>query len=383
MAFSALRHVGSIIRKRRPIHLTFFVTRRCNARCRFCFYLSEEQRRAHEGEEELSLSEIESISTSMGKLLWLAFSGGEIFLRKDLEQIAETFYRNNSPVHILLPTNGLLPDRTADVVERILRTCSSSTVTVKLSLDGPEAIHDSLRGVYGAYRKVKETCRLLSGLRRRWRNLEIGINTVLCAGNQEHVGEVRDMAAGMEGVSTHTVSLIRGSVADPSLKEVSSHTYERIAATGGASRNGRYGFRGSRLKSAQDALQKRSILETMVARRRSTPCFAGRLNIVLAENGDVYPCEMFSMNMGNVRERGYSIPAVLASTEAKGVLGGIDRKDCWCTHECYHMTNIFFSPARYPALAAEYTTELGRNLLGRIFPVGPAEGPAGTVVSGK
>ena len=46
---------------------------------------------------------------SLGQLLWLAFSGGETFLRDDLVEIADVFYKNNRPAIILLPTNGLLP----------------------------------------------------------------------------------------------------------------------------------------------------------------------------------------------------------------------------------------------------------------------------------
>ena len=29
-------------------------------------------------------------------------------------------------------------------------------------------------------------------------------------------------------------------------------------------------------------------------------------------------------------------------------------KNCYCTHECYFMTNILFNPRLYPALAREY-----------------------------
>ena len=37
MRHSPLRHAGALLWKRRPLHLTFFVTRRCDARCGFCF----------------------------------------------------------------------------------------------------------------------------------------------------------------------------------------------------------------------------------------------------------------------------------------------------------------------------------------------------------
>ena len=170
---------------------------------------------------------------------------------------------------------------------------------------------------------------------------------------------------------THTVSLIRGRVADPSLKDVDVETYRRVAAMRHGSHSGdmgTYRFRGARLKAAQDVVQSRSILEAMEQRKRSTPCYAGRLNVVLTENGEVFPCESFEHSMGNVREATYNLPAVLRSDAAASVLGRIRRKECWCTHECYHMTNIFFNPARYPELAAEYLRGLSRKPLNSPVP---------------
>ena len=71
--YSAARFIPSIFAKRRPIHLTYFVTRKCNARCPYCFYPPRAPEAA-EGEGELSLAEIRQASGSLGRLLWLAFS---------------------------------------------------------------------------------------------------------------------------------------------------------------------------------------------------------------------------------------------------------------------------------------------------------------------
>ena len=40
--YSPFRHLPSAFVKSRPVQLTLFLTRKCNARCRFCFYLSPE-----------------------------------------------------------------------------------------------------------------------------------------------------------------------------------------------------------------------------------------------------------------------------------------------------------------------------------------------------
>ena len=44
----------------------------------------------------------------MGPLLWVAFGGGEPFLRDDLPRIAAAFARHGAR-HLTIPTNGLAP----------------------------------------------------------------------------------------------------------------------------------------------------------------------------------------------------------------------------------------------------------------------------------
>ena len=75
------------------------MTRRCNARCPYCFYLQSQSLECDNSsdspENELTLEEIRKLAPSFGRLLWLAFSGGEIFLRKDLVEISQIFYECN------------------------------------------------------------------------------------------------------------------------------------------------------------------------------------------------------------------------------------------------------------------------------------------------
>ena len=359
MTYSPFRHFGSIVWKQRPIQFTFFLTRRCNAKCPFCFYLSQKDQLASSG-NELTLAEIEKIVPQLGKLLWLAFSGGEIFLRSDLVEITSLFYRINQPATILLPTNGLLQDTIYTSTETILQNCPESSIVVKLSLDGPEQIHDELRGVPGAYRKTLRTCEALGELVDRYANLELGINTVFCQANQDHIEEVIDLVQTMPQVNTHTVSLIRGEVFRDDLKKVDLQKYKKIISRLESDLKkrlaARYRFRGAKLKAAQDILQRRLISEAAGETKRSSPCYAGKLNLVLTETGDLFPCEDFSerMRFGNVRENKYDLQGLLRSERGRNILKFIDSKGCHCTHECYFMTNILFNPRRYPALFREY-----------------------------
>lgn len=363
MKYSPFRHLGSVFWKNDPIQLTVFLTRRCNAKCPFCFYLSSGQQDA--AQEELSLAEFEKLSASLGNLLWLAFSGGEIFLRDDLVEIASLFYRQNKPAIILLPTNGLRPAKIYRDTENILRNCPNSIVTVKLSMDGPEDIHDQLRGVKGAFKKMLFCYQTLAPLLEKYDNFELGINTVFCAANQDLMSETIELVGSLDKIRAHTISLIRGQVGDDGLKKVDLEKYkaasELLAANLREAQAARYGFRGGGLKAAQDIVQRRLIYETSLQNRQIVPCQAGKLTAVITETGEVYPCESFSNKLGNVRESDYDVRKILHGRQGKAVKAAIKREKCYCTHECYMMMNILFSPSQLPNLFREYAKLRARS----------------------
>lgn len=355
--YSPLRHISSVLWKRRPIQLTFFVTARCNLRCPFCFYLKRIEN-PEPGARELSLEEIDKVSRSLGRLLWVAFSGGEIFLRDDFVEISRVFYKNNRPPIMLYPTNGQLPDIIKDRTEQILKHCKKSIIAVKLSLDGLNGAHDALRNKPGCFEKTMRTYHLLGDLLGRYPHFELGINTVLCSQNQDKMEGIIDFVSGLKDIYTHTISLIRGNLLDESYKKVDVKNYERainrleenLKKTGPQI----YRFKGARIKAAQDILQRRLIHYTLLALKRITPCYAGRLNLVLTETGEVYPCEMLTESFGNVRDYDYDMGQILRSEKAREVTGSIQNGRCYCTHECYFMTNILFNPRWYSSLVKEY-----------------------------
>lgn len=357
MMYSPFRHFPSVLLKSRPIQLTFFATRECNSRCPFCFYLRGKGP-AGRTRAELSLEEVEKLSKSFDTLLWLLFSGGEVYLRRDIAEIAKVFYDDCKPAIITFPTNGLLPELIKESTEEILKHCKKSVVVVKLSLDGLYEEHDSLRNVEGNFRKVMQTYEMLSGLLENYPNFELGVNTVFCSKNQDKMKEIINFVNRLDKVRAHTLSMIRGDLEEESFKNIDLKLYkEAIDAMEKNLRSGEasiYGFKGARLKAAQDLLQRRLIYATMLRKRRLVPCYAGRLNLVLTESGDVYPCEILDKKMGNIRDHDCDMRQLLQSEEAKKIIREIETNDCYCSHECYFTTNILFNPRLYPALAREY-----------------------------
>lgn len=356
MPFSPLRHVDSIFWKRKPVHVTFFVTKICNAACPFCFYIWREDGPAP---GELTLPEIERVADSLPKLLWLAFSGGEIFVRKDFAEIVEAFYRKNQPVVMLFPTNGIMTERIVQTMTRLCESCPDSRLVAKISLDGPPEYHDRMRVVKGCYQKAMQTYEGLAPLLERFENFDLGVNTVLCAENQDLVdGFIDTVAATMPRITTHTVSLARGDMPSPELKNVQLEKYQAaVLKLEQRVKSGKlpvYRFQGGKWKAAQDIVQRQLIFETARQDRRLTNCYAGTLNLVLAADGDLHPCEDFSMRFGNVKDHGFDVTRVLQTEPARRILADIAAWKCHCTHECFMMTNTLFNPRLIPKIAKEY-----------------------------
>jgi MoaA/NifB/PqqE/SkfB family radical SAM enzyme len=314
-----------------------------------------------QGQSELSLEEIKRISRSMDNFLWVLFSGGEIYLREDLVEISRTFYENNKPVILTYPTNGLLPELIKERTEEILKHCRKSVVVVKLSLDGLGAAHDSLRHVPGNFKRLMQTYEALGGLLENYSNFEIGINTLFCSENQYRMNGdngIIEFVRGLDKVRTHTLSMVRGGLKEERYKAIDLKEYHKAIRT--LEKNLKapqaqvYTFMGARFKAAQDNLQRRLIYQTMRQKRRLIPCYAGRLNLVLTEMGDLYPCELSDQKIGNVRDHGYDVKKLLDSPGAKKAIDKIEPGACYCSHECYFTTNILFNLRMYPSLASDY-----------------------------
>jgi MoaA/NifB/PqqE/SkfB family radical SAM enzyme len=314
-----------------------------------------------QGEPELSLEEVKRISRSMDNFLWVLFSGGEVYLREDIVEMSALFYQNNKPAILTYPTNGLEPDLIKERTEEILKYCKKSVVVVKLSLDGVGEEHDALRRMPGNFERLMQTYEALRGLLDKYSNFEIGINTLFCSENQHCMNGdngIIEFVRGLDKIRTHTLSLVRGELKEEQYKNIDLHEYQKAIRT--LEKNLKapqaqvYSFMGARFKAAQDNLQRRLIYQTMRQQRRLIPCYAGRLNLVLTEMGDLYPCELSNQKIGNVRDHGYDVKKLLDSPGAKKVIDKIEPGACYCSHECYFTTNILFNLRMYPRLASDY-----------------------------
>lgn len=162
-----------VLQRRLPLFLGWNLTFRCNLRCQYC---GAEAARG----PELDTSDVCRRLDVFWKLgaRWVTFGGGEPLLRQDLGTIVQ--YARKRGYRIYLSTNGiLLPQRLTEL---------KGVRNVNLSLDGPEEVHDQIRGK-GAFSKTLAAIEACGNA-----GIPVSLQCVLSALNLQSVREVVRLA---------------------------------------------------------------------------------------------------------------------------------------------------------------------------------------------
>ena len=140
-----LRHSWTLYRQGKfgrlafPRELFVYVTDRCNAKCSHCFY-HESINTGH----NLPLEGIAKLARTLPPVDEWILTGGEPFLRKDLDQITATITEANRPCVIHINTNGLHPEKIESKISDILGRAHPHVV-LQVSIDGLRETHDAIR----------------------------------------------------------------------------------------------------------------------------------------------------------------------------------------------------------------------------------------------
>jgi len=326
-----------------PCNIVFYVTARCNARCPHCFYATNIP------QDELTLEEIEEISTNMWKVPAMSFTGGEPFLRQDLQKIVRTFCENNGVRYVHIPTNGILSSAIKRAIADLLSDCENTFFKVSLSLDGIGKDHDAIRGVKGCFERVLKTCSMLNELKERFHNLSINIITTISNLNQFKVLDVIDFVEEKLDSDSHNVNYLRGMARDQDVRKPSIRQYEAAVNRLKIVSKKKTSLFSTILDSVI-SLTRDVVLQTLKEDRIIYPCVAGRKMLVISEIGDVFPCELLDMKLGNLRNADYDLKRIISSEEARKINDYIKKIRCFCTFECAIQNNILCNIRAYPAL---------------------------------
>ncbi len=135
-----------------PSRVSLTITNYCNLRCRMCGQWSEEGyvRANTDGlKNEMSLAEWKGVVDELAAhdVEWVLLRGGEVFMYPGIVELLD--YMHDAGLTISIDTNGTMLEQFAVDLVRI------GDIHLTISVDGPEQIHDAVRGVPGTFRRVK------------------------------------------------------------------------------------------------------------------------------------------------------------------------------------------------------------------------------------
>jgi len=339
-----------------PSYFIYFPTSRCNLSCSHCFYHDSLNKRFN----ELTLEEINTFTKTMDPLLTLVLTGGEPYLRHDLDQIVKIFYENTKVPIVNIPSNGWYLEKMDKQIRNMMVWCPELVLNQMISIDGLEEDHDKIRmGTHkGSFKKALETIEHLKKLQKEFeQRLNIGIITTFTSENQKKIKNIVEGTYKLAKPDNITITLVRGDPREKVNENLDMKLYKeaveyRNSLFYSKKMPGHKKFPGNKLATAG-----RVILNDMVEKIYETnnyqyPCFSANLSGVMYPEGQVYPCEILdeTHKIGNIRDFNLNFRNLWLSKKAKEEVNFIRKTKCFCTHECFNQVNILFNSKYYPRL---------------------------------
>jgi radical SAM protein with 4Fe4S-binding SPASM domain len=276
--------IARTVARHLPFNVHFDITYRCNERCVHC-YLD------HEDHGEMTTGEIRGVLDQLAAAgtLFLTFSGGEIFLRRDFFELLA--YARRLHFDISLKSNALLVD--APKAAR-LRELGVRRIQVSIYSAEPE-VHDAITKVRGSLARSLEAIRFLQA-----QGLQVKIACPLMKQNLTAYRSVQKLAEelGVPYILDLTITpRMDGDLALLSLRNPGQDLLPIMqdpalnprlqGGTGPA-----HGTTGSAMSSGLESDAYFDI-----------PCSAGHNSCYISPYGDVYPCVQMPLAAGNVRRQ--------------------------------------------------------------------------------
>ena len=123
---------------------------------------------------EIEVDTLISKTKNLAPFLWYSITGGEVFIRKDFEKLVLDIQNKLRPKFFSFPTNGWYTKKTYEGVLHVLQRLKRGNIILFFSIDGPENMHDKIRGP-NSYKKLKETIEYLKIIQPVYPRLHVNI----------------------------------------------------------------------------------------------------------------------------------------------------------------------------------------------------------------
>lgn len=283
--------------------VTFEVTQHCNWKCKHCYLASKKER-------ELTYDEIRELLLQMREMgvYSVVFTGGEMFLRKDIMKIIEESRKLYYEVTLL--TNGSLLN---EKIIAQLKEMYISEISVTMFSMNPK-VHDSITGIIGSHEKLMYNIKLIKKYK-----LSLEIKTILLKDNYKDYIEIRkfcDENGFNYRVSTHVHEKHNG---DNCTKKLHLSNEQMVEVIGD-------------ITKIMNLTKREHGSEKYI-------CTSSHYSIAINAYGDVYPCLNMPIVVGNVRHD--SLKKIWYDSEKMNMFKNMRWKDLQECNDCNKKNKCF------------------------------------------
>lgn len=295
---------------RLPTDISIITTYRCPMRCQMCNIWKNPTK----GEEEIRPEDLEMLP----RFKFVNITGGEPFVREDLEDIIRVMY-TKSP-RIVISTSGWYEDRVIELARKF------PNIGIRISIEGLKDKNDELRGREGGFEKG---VRILHTLKEMGLT-DIGFGITVSNHNSADMLDLYELSKELD--MEFATAAFHNSFYFHKYDNVITNKHE-------VSENFRklmeMQMKEKHPKSWFRAYFNMGLINYVNGGKRLLPCEAGTVNFFIDPWGEVYPCNgmeesKWKRSMGNIRS-GKSFEEIWNSPEADEVRKLVHNcpKQCW------------------------------------------------------
>jgi radical SAM protein with 4Fe4S-binding SPASM domain len=297
----------------------------------------------------LTFEDIKKIAESINKTLFLSITGGEAFMRDDIEEIIKLFTMKKKIYRYEIPTSGFNTDMIIEKTKNILEDNPNIPFRVDISLDGNEKIHDQIRNIKDGFKNAVNTIKELNKLKNKFSYFDVGVITTISHYNQNIVEEISEIIESIHSDGEWMVNITRGNARDSISNDINYENYFRAqeiikARIAKGTYKGHSGHFTARWLSAKNSVRRNVIKNILENKYKGGGCSAGSVGGVIYPDGSVYPCELLNDSFGNLKDYGFNLKLLWNSEKADEIRNNIQDTYCKCTQECFLSTNFLIQP---------------------------------------
>ncbi len=284
------------------------VTYRCNAKCYMCNTWQHPSKKENEFKPEL----VEKLPEGLD---FINITGGEPFLRDDLEQIVEKALTKSK--RLVISTNGYFTDKITRLAEKF-----GNRIGIRVSIEGLPAANDELRGIKNGFDHGLRTLTNLVAMGIK----DVGFGITVSDRNAKDMIELYRLAETM-GIEFATATVHNSYYfhkADNEVidQEMVAGEFEKIAGEL---------LRTNKPKNWFRAYFNMGLARKVRGQKRALPCEVGTDMFFVDPSGNVLPCNGSDepMVMGDLNRQTFD--EIWHSEQAKRVreLVKVCPKQCW------------------------------------------------------